>query len=191
MADELFVLIGGALAGTITRTSGALRLVYEAAYRRRRGATPLSVSMPLETAQHVGNRLQSWMAGLLPDNESVLTRWARTFHVANSAFALLGTPIGEDCAGAVRFVARDRLDGALARDGGVDWLDEGGVAARLRELQRDGTSWLGSDFSGRFSLAGVQAKTALLYRDGRWGVPTGAATSHILKPAIRDSMTTI
>src|SRR5947209_5418022 len=34
-------------------------------------------------------------------------------------------------------------------------------------------------------LAGAQAKTALLYSNGRWGVPSGlAATSHILKPAV-------
>lgn len=53
------------------------------------------------------------------------------------------------------------------------------------DLKQDATTWLGADFTGRFSLAGAQAKTALLYRNGRWGVPSGAAaTSHILKPAM-------
>jgi serine/threonine-protein kinase HipA len=67
----------------------------------------------------------------------------------------------------------------------VEWLDEEGVGKRLRDLKRDETAWLGADFTGRFSLAGAQAKTALLYQDGRWGVPSGTAgTSHILKPAI-------
>lgn len=37
--------------------------------------------------------------------------------------------------------------------------------------------------TGQFSLAGAQAKTALLLRRGRWGVPSGRIpTTHILKP---------
>jgi serine/threonine-protein kinase HipA len=36
---------------------------------------------------------------------------------------------------------------------------------------------------GQFSLADGQPKTALLYQDGRWGVPSGRIpTTHILKP---------
>ena len=55
--------------------------------------------------------------------------------------------------------------------------------SRLRALRADAASWLGPDFSGRFSLAGAQAKTALYLSGGSWGVPAGtAATSHILKP---------
>src|SRR5205807_5214462 len=64
-------------------------------------------------------------------------------------------------------------------------LTEKEVARRLRDLREDTTAWLGRDFTGQFSLAGAQAKTALLNLDGRWGVPLGAAaTSHILKPAV-------
>jgi serine/threonine-protein kinase HipA len=185
MPDELCVLIDDRLAGRVTRKQGRLRFVYDNAYRARQTPTPLSVSMPVETAEYPDQTVAPWIKGLLPDNENVLARWARNFHVGNSAFALLGTPIGEDCAGAVQFVPEDRLEAALARDGAVEWLDEAGVAKRLRDLNRDETTWLGSDFTGRFSLAGHQAKTALLHQEGRWGVPSGsAATSHILKPAI-------
>lgn len=186
MINELFVLIGDHLAGRLTRRDGRLHFTYDGEYRSRRSPTPLSVSMSVQTAEYTDRWVAPWITGLLPDNEAVLTRWARSFHVANSAFALLGTEIGEDCAGAVRFVPGGRLSAALERAGEVTWIDEAGVAARLRDLQQDGTSWLGSDFTGRFSLAGAQAKTALLYQNGRWGVPTGAAaTTHILKPAIK------
>ena len=59
------------------------------------------------------------------------------------------------------------------------------MAQRLRDLRQDSTSWLGRSFTGQFSLAGGQAKTALLLRDERWGVPSGsAATTHIPKPAV-------
>jgi serine/threonine-protein kinase HipA len=97
----------------------------------------------------------------------------------------LASPVGLDCAGAVRFVSESGLADALHRPGTVRWLSETEVAERLRDLHRDATAWLGSDFTGRFSLAGAQAKTALLYEDGQWGLPEGSvATSHILKPAI-------
>ena len=186
MTNELFVLIGEHLAGRLTRRDGRLHFTYDDEYRSHRSPTPLSVSMSVQTAEYTDRFVAPWITGLLPDNEAVLALWARSFHVANSAFALLGTAIGEDCAGAVRFVPGERLSAALERAGGVTWLDEAGVASRLRDLRQDETSWLGSDFTGRFSLAGAQAKTALLYQNGRWGVPTGAAaTTHILKPAIK------
>jgi serine/threonine-protein kinase HipA len=186
MINELFVVIGDDLAGRLMRRDGKLRFTYSEEYRLRPSTTPLSVSMSIQTAEYTDRVIAPWIAGLLPDNEGVLARWSRSFQVANTAFALLGTTIGEDCAGAVRFVAAERLSAALERTGEVAWLDEAGVASRLRDLQADETSWLGSDFTGRFSLAGAQAKTALLYQGGRWGIPTGAAaTTHILKPAIK------
>ena len=73
----------------------------------------------------------------------------------------------------------------LKGSGDVTWLSEDDVAQRLRELRQDSTAWLGKNFSGQFSLAGAQAKTALLFKDGRWGVPSGSTpTTHILKPAV-------
>src|ERR1700675_5155278 len=37
--------------------------------------------------------------------------------------------------------------------------------------------------TGQFSLAGAQPKTALLFENNRWGVPSGRVpTTHILKP---------
>ena len=127
-----------------------------------------------------------WLWGLLPDNQAVLERWARDFHAsASSPFSLLAAPIGHDCAGAVRFAAPEEVDQIIDKPGTVTWLPDEEVAQRLRELRQDTTAWLGREFTGQFSLAGAQAKTALLYEDGRWGVPTGsAATTHILKPAV-------
>jgi serine/threonine-protein kinase HipA len=187
MADHLAVLLEGALAGTLTRLAGGrLRFTYDDAYLERQDATPLSLSMPRPVRSHAGPVVSSWLWGLLPDNDRVLSRWSREFHVsAASPFALLGTPIGHDCAGAVSFVRQSELDDALRQAGDVEWLTEDDVAQRLRELRADATSWLGREFTGQFSLAGAQAKTALLHRDGRWGVPSGgSATSHILKPAV-------
>ena len=185
--DTLVMLLGDVVAGTLTRLRGGqIQFEYSDEYRARPNATPLSLSMRLSRRSHGHEVVEPWLWGLLPDNEAVLARWSRRFHVSSSSpFSLLSTPVGEDCAGAVRFVAPDQLDRALARLGHVIWLTDDDVAQRLRELREDATEWLGRTFTGQFSLAGAQAKTALLLQNGRWGVPSGATpTSHILKPAI-------
>lgn len=80
----------------------------------------------------------------------------------------------------------------FADPGSVEWLDDDDLEARLRRLRTEGTAWLGEGdqrpgFVGRFSLAGRQRKTALLFDGYRWGVPAGRIpTTHILKPAIED-----
>ena len=142
--------------------------------------------MPLQIRSHSNHLVTPWLWNLLPDNDAVSSRWTRHFQVsAKSPFSLLATPIGLDCAGAVRFVRPDGLDLAMNRPGKIIWLTNDEVAERLRELKADSTAWLGRAFTGQFSLAGAQAKTALLNQDGRWGVPQGASpTTHILKPAV-------
>jgi len=187
MSDDLTVLIGDHVAGRLTRLAGGrLRFDYDDEYRGRSSPTPLSVSMPVQVRSHRDPVVTPWLWGLLPDNEGVLARWARQFQVsASSPFSMLATPIGHDCAGAVRLAATDEVDEVLARPGEVTWLTDREVGQRLRELREDATAWLGRHFTGQFSLAGAQAKTALLHDEGRWGVPSGsAATTHILKPAV-------
>jgi serine/threonine-protein kinase HipA len=187
MTDTLTVLLEDGVAGSLTRLPrGRLRFDYDDEYRDRANPTPLSISMPAQVRSHPDSVVTPWLWGLLPDNEAVLSRWAREFHAsAASPFSMLATPIGHDCAGAVRFCAPDAIDEAIARPGQVAWLTEDDVARRLRELREDTTTWLGREFTGQFSLAGAQAKTALVHEDGRWGVPSGsAATTHILKPAV-------
>lgn len=186
MTPPLIVVLEDTVAGTLTRlTNGRLQFEYDDGYRALANPTPLSISMPTVIRTHSDRVITPWLWGLLPDNDAVVARWAREFHASASPFSLLATPIGLDCAGAVRFVKAEQVSDLLTRRGRVVWLSDDDVARRLRDLREDATSWLGRDFTGQFSLAGAQAKTALLYRNGRWGVPSGAlATSHILKPAV-------
>ncbi len=186
MADTLVVLLDDRIVGTVTRLAGGrLRFDYDEEHRASASSTPLSISMPTSVRSHPDGIISPWLWGLLPDNEAVLRRWARDFHASVSPFSLLSTPIGHDCAGAVRFAIPDAVEDVLATPASVAWLTEKEVGQRLADLREDTTAWLGRDFTGQFSLAGAQAKTALLNLNGRWGVPSGAsATSHILKPAL-------
>jgi serine/threonine-protein kinase HipA len=186
MTDSLTVVIGDSVAGSITRLSGGkLGFSYDENYLTA-GATPLSISMPLTARPYPDHVISPWLWGLLPDDPAVIARWARHFDLARaSPFTLLATPIGADCAGAAQFAREKDLDRLLNRAGHVTWLTEDEVADRLRSLRKDSADWLGTAFTGQFSLAGAQAKTALLYESGRWGIPSGSTpTTHILKPAI-------
>jgi serine/threonine-protein kinase HipA len=187
MTDSLTVIADDMVAGSLARQPGGrLQFSYDEEYIARPAATPLSLSMPLSQPTHPDSVVTPWLWGLLPDDPSVLIRWERHFHLSRAVpFALLGTQIGLDCPGAVRFAHPDRIDQIVHSAGRVTWLTEEDVAQVLRELGRDSTSWLGVGFTGQFSLAGAQAKTALLYQGGRWGIPSGPTpTTHILKPAI-------
>ncbi len=186
---ELHLVINGQILGKVECDKrGRLRLEYTQAWQDSRDAIPLSVSMPLAGAEHDHEVVDPFLHGLLPDNRDVLKSWGQRFHVSpRNAFALL-SHIGEDCAGAVQFVREDRLDSVLSEDRWeVQWLTTDEIEARLRDLRRDGTAWRPANDRGQFSLAGAQAKTALLFQDGQWGVPSGRApTTHILKPPIAE-----
>ena len=185
MADEaLILLLDGQIIGSVYRRKGRLSLVYDDAWRLRPDAYPLSLSMPLASAEHPHGPVNAFLWGLLPDNDVVIERWARHFQVSpKNPFALIGA-VGEDCAGAVQFVRPNRLD---ALKGGaedtIDWLEPNQVAERLKALREDQAAWRAARDTGQFSLAGAQPKTALMWETGRWGVPSGRLpTTHILKP---------
>lgn len=182
---ELLVLIRGNLVGRVEQTkSGDLELTYERSWQDRSDSHPLSLSMPLSVQEHGDDVVRPFMDGLLPDNDTVLKNWAKRFHVSpRNPFALL-THMGEDCAGAVQFILPERLEDITQQtEDRVEWLSEGAVGERLRDLVEDqGTGRLAGD-TGQFSLAGAQPKMPLLFDDGRWGIPSGATpTTHILKP---------
>ena len=94
--------------------------------------------MPLAAAKHSHKPMEAFLWGLLPDNTAILDRWARRFQVsARNPFALM-SHVGEDCAGAVQFVRPERLDDVVGQGPSeIDWLDEAGVAERLRALRAD------------------------------------------------------
>jgi serine/threonine-protein kinase HipA len=181
----LIALLSGRPVGRVEQGhEGRLTFRYDDDWLSVESAIPLSLSLPLTSRTHKHERIEAFLWGLLPDNDVILERWGKRFHVSpRNPFALL-SHVGEDCAGAVQFVPPQRLAHLdPQRPPEVDWIDEAAVEQRLESLLRDpSASRTGSD-AGQFSLAGAQAKTALLFESGRWGVPSGRTpTTHILKP---------
>jgi len=185
MTKELVALLAEREIGRVRQDQrGRLAFTYDERWQQAPDAYPLSLSMPLAASEHGHATIEAFLWGLLPDNAHILDRWGRRFRVsARNAFALIAH-VGEDCAGAVQFVAPDRVKALVGGPGGtVEWLDTGGVAERLRALRADQSAWRRPGDTGQFSLAGAQPKTALLFQRGRWGVPSGRMpTTHILKP---------
>jgi serine/threonine-protein kinase HipA len=185
MSGELLALLDGKEAGRVRNDArGRLTFVYDDGWREAPDAYPLSLSMPLAAREHGPSVVQAFLWGLLPDNELILSRWAKNFQVsARNVFALM-SHVGEDCAGAVQFISPERLDAIRnGTEDNVAWLKESDIAKRLRMLRDDHAAWRLPRDTGQFSLAGAQPKTALLLQGKRWGIPSGRIpTTHILKP---------
>lgn len=188
-APVLVTLMGGRVVGHVEQNlQGKLRFTYDQVWRDWPGAYPLSLSMPMGRREHEDQTIRPYLEGLLPDNEWILRRWGSQFHVsARNPFTLLAH-VGEDCAGAVQFCRPDRVAELQGNaDPPVRWLAEAEIATTLRELRTDNATGRVAADPGYFSLPGAQPKTALLFQDGRWGIPSGRTpTTHILKPPLGD-----
>ncbi len=188
--EMLHVFAGGKWMGRMDRDRkrNRLRFRYDAAWRADGDAFPISLSMPIAATEHGHDVVESFILGLLPDNEGVLRRWGERFHVsARNPFHLL-CHVGEECAGAIQFIRPERVEewSGSSEPGDVSWLNEAEIGERIKLLLADHSATrMGAD-AGHFSLAGAQPKTAFYYdpEQGRWGVPSGyIPTTHIFKPA--------
>ncbi len=188
------MLLHGRLTGHVHQ-SGNRKLVfrYDDAWRASAGAFALSLSMPLDAAEHGHRATSAFLWGLLPDDPNVVQYWARLHGVSRNDVVKLLAHVGEDCAGAVQLVAPrdvDRVLGASTtsdENSSIEWLSMSDVAELLTALRRNPAEGRSSNEQGQFSLAGAQPKTTLYHEDGRWGVPRGRVPStHILKPPVLD-----
>lgn len=177
--NELMVLLNGKTIGCLRKAGREIEFQYVAEWLARSAPIPLSLSMPLREEPYVGDVIENWLWGLLPDNERTLRRWAQIEQVSPRDVFNLIEHFGEDVAGAVQFVRSDRLEHVQC-DSEIRWLSNDDVVDRIRRLREDPAAGRLTDDPGRFSLAGAQAKTALLYKQGRWAVPSGKTPTNMI-----------
>jgi serine/threonine-protein kinase HipA len=136
MTDSLDVFLNGDHIGALQRTSsGNLSFEYLETYRVRPQATPLSCSMPLTAAHHSDRVVRPFVWGLLPENERVLSRWAREFQASpRNPLALLRS-VGSDLPGSVQMFEPGEVPSTLK--GEIEWLEEVDVERLLQAVQRD------------------------------------------------------
>lgn len=183
-AQALAVWMNGIKVGEWAQAAGLDTFSYASSWLSDRQARSISRSLPLlpGNVPYSGAAVRNYFDNLLPDSDSVRRRLAMQHHVADTAALTLLTALGRDCVGALQLLPLDEIPEDLFTLR-YEPLTEAGVAATLRRavnleqaLVRD------DDEPLRLSLAGMQEKTALLYRDGAWCRPHGSTpTTHILK----------
>lgn len=181
--DQLIVFLNESRIGALSRLKGGkLEFAYDEDYR---SGIPLSYSMSVADRIHADATVRPFLWNLLPDDTRLLATWGRQYQVdPGNCYALL-REIGEDCAGAVRFLSPDRASEATS--GGLDPISEAEIGKRLSQLERDPGAARNTADEGRFSLAGAQAKIALRLEGASWHIPRGSEpTTHILKPPRSD-----
>jgi serine/threonine-protein kinase HipA len=150
------------------------QFVYDAAWVGRRGAFPISLSMPMSPEPVVAEKILPWLANLLP--ESHLSEIGQQLGVSPQDIIGLLQRIGRDTAGALS-IGQPR--------GGSDQFrklrGDAELERIINELPRK--PFLVGDEGISMSLAGVQEKLPVAVIDGQIAIPlNGAPSTHILKP---------
>ena len=181
----LHLFENGRRLGTLTRTPSGLALQYDSDWLAWEGATPVSLSLPLDPAGQRGEPVFRFLDNLLPDSEGMRARLAARVDAPDTHPFTLLAHLGRCSAGAVTFVPEGEDPGPPGAVRGTP-ISDAEVARLVSELDRRP---LGVGPRFRISLAGAQRKTALLFSDGGWQLPHGfTPTTHILKPQIGSLM---
>ena len=180
----LNVYLNGRLTGQLKRQiSGAIDFQYDPTWLEWEHTFPISLSLPLREDHYVGELVIAVFDNLLPDNEDMRRRVAAKTHADGTDSYSLLAAIGRDCVGALQFLP-EGIDPGPAGAVNSDTITDVRIAEVLAALE-SAPLGLGDDAEFRISIAGMQEKTALLYRNDAWHIPHGStATTHIIKPQI-------
>lgn len=196
MSDPLFVHLYGERVGLLTDAGGgkiafSYTPEWHAQWTRGR-AHPISLSLPVSAPDRILDAT-AYVAGLLPDSTHHRDLLAAELGIADDPtdFAFI-RKVGEDSAGALTIMADPDWRPGTGRQEAV-WLSEAELAEHLRLLPRR-PLLLDEENGIMLSLAGVNDKAAVLWENGRAGLPRiGTPSTHIIKvdiPGLPDSVKT-
>lgn len=160
--------------------SSHITFSYDERYRWQSGATPLSLSLPIEEGDFFDDRPAIFLDALVSESMESRENTAR-LHKSGSvdAFDLL-MAVGLDPSGALRLSADSTIP---QRDDRVSPISDAQIAVRLREAAPSGLQ--PATEQEHWAVAGQQGKIALLWKNGQWYSAEGTArTTHIIKPGI-------
>ncbi|MEJ5083339.1 MULTISPECIES: type II toxin-antitoxin system HipA family toxin [unclassified Ochrobactrum] len=153
-----------------------LNFSYLDKWASRKSAFPISVTMPTKTSSYGPDKIQPWLANLMP--ESHLSEIGQRLKVSPQDIVGVLAHLGRDTAGAIS-VGAPRKSGSTSV---TPIPDEATLEKIINELPEK--PFLIGTEGVSMSLAGVQDKLPVyMLDDGMLGVPTeGTPSTHILKP---------
>jgi len=180
----LAVFLNNRLVGQLIKEStGAITFTYDISWLLWEHAVAVSLSLPLRDNKYTGAPVAAVFENLLPDSDSIRKQVAQRVGATGiDAYSLL-TKIGRDCVGGLQFLPVGQDIGSLESPHGIPIRDIE-IENMLRNLAKMpfGMSEQ-NDF--RISIAGIQEKTGLLFKQGGWFKPLGTTpTTHIFKTQI-------
>ena len=173
--ERLDVFLHGERVGALWKTRESLVFAYEPTYLARPDATALSARLPLKAGPSAWREAGKWFEGLLPEGEQ-RERIARQAPAASMSTYSMLRAIGAECAGAVEV----RVPGEPRRAGKEPASTEE-IEHYIRRMDR--FPLRSGERRLTLSLAGAQAKFALVKEKEGWSWPIGGyVSSHIVKP---------
>jgi serine/threonine-protein kinase HipA len=162
---------------------GAFSFTYAPEWLAWENTLPISRALLLRPERYTGPPVVAVFENLLSDSDLIRRRVAERVVVDGvNAYSLLAR-IGRDCVGALQFPPEgEQPDDPLALTG--EPLSDARIGAMLSDLAGNPLG-IRAEQDFRFSVAGAQEETALLFHEGRWVLPTCTTpTTHILKHGV-------
>lgn len=172
--------MNGLRVGRLTQRLGKWCFTYDDKWLNSNESRSLSRSLPLDNISHEGESVNGYFGNLLPDNPDALSRLVQILRIKNVGMFEILEQVGRDCIGAVQIYP----EGTEPPSPYVTQSRKLSMHDIEKILQNLDTSPLGltDDTEFRISIAGAQAKTALLKTDDGWALPLKATpTTHIFK----------
>lgn len=184
MARSLTVWLGGVVVGHLALNEyGEPEFTYAKSWLNKRGAFPISASLPLKQDTFDRRKSLPFFEGLLPESAQ-RTAVARALGISERNEFRLLEELGGEVAGAIEIWAEGVTPQTRQQDGDLKVLSDDALVALINKLPIR-PMLAGGEDGLRLSLAGAQAKLPVIYTNGKIALPyLGIPTTHILKPEI-------
>lgn len=190
---RLSVYFGESLAGHLSSTAEkGIVFSYDASYLDT-DKPPISLSLPLSSAEYSQKRCLPFFEGLLPEGD-VKRRISDYLHISETSTLKLLNELGGECAGMISILP----EGEPNKTKNIyDFSSNNYEQIPLQKISEyiqniNARPLLKVREELRLSLAGAQEKLPLLYKDGEFYLPrNGAPSTHIIKPTGHGELSTL